>query len=263
MEHVITAYENYQEENRLTTNNARRIEFITTIKALEKYIFPGINMLDCAAGTGVYAFHYAEMGCNVTALDITPRHIEYINKKLEETSFTMATGINNATDLSEFNDYSFDMVLCMGPMYHLIDLSLREKCISECKRVLKQDGILVVAYINKYCVFPYVSTSDKRYLNMDLALTLIGTGTITHNDPNCFWTDSYYATPEEMENLLVNCDLKVLDHLATDGLSLFLKDKIDSMNHDEFEVWCNYHYLACRERSILGASNHGLVIGRK
>jgi len=263
MEHVITMYENYQEENRLTTNNARKIEFITTAKALEKYIHSGMNMLDCAAGTGVYAFHYAGIGCNVTALDITPRHIEYINKKLEETSYTMTTGINNATDLSRFDDNSFNIVLCMGPMYHLIETSLREKCISECRRVLKKDGILVIAYINRYYIFPYLSTSDKKFLNMDLALKLVNTGTITHDDPNCFWTDSYYATPEEMENLLAKYDLKILDHLATDGLSPFLKEKVDSMNDDEFETWCNYHYLVCREKSILGASNHGLIIGRK
>ena len=36
--HVIESYENYREEDRLTTNNARRIEFINTVKILDGYL---------------------------------------------------------------------------------------------------------------------------------------------------------------------------------------------------------------------------------
>lgn len=32
MNYVVDSYENYKEENRLTTNNARRIEFVTTTR---------------------------------------------------------------------------------------------------------------------------------------------------------------------------------------------------------------------------------------
>lgn len=66
MNYVVESYENYKEENRLTTNNARKIEFITTTKILDE-IFPSkCKILDCAAGTGVYAFWLAEKGHDVT-----------------------------------------------------------------------------------------------------------------------------------------------------------------------------------------------------
>ena len=35
---VVKYYENYREEDRITTNNARKIEFLTTIKNLMKYL---------------------------------------------------------------------------------------------------------------------------------------------------------------------------------------------------------------------------------
>lgn len=38
MNYVVDSYENYKEENRLTTNNARKIEFITTTRALGEII---------------------------------------------------------------------------------------------------------------------------------------------------------------------------------------------------------------------------------
>ena len=56
MKYVVESYENYQEEKRLTTNNARKIEFITTTRVFGEVIKAKSKILDCAAGTGIYAF---------------------------------------------------------------------------------------------------------------------------------------------------------------------------------------------------------------
>lgn len=263
MNHVVLNYENYDEQSRLTTNKARRIEFLTTIRVLNEVIPDNAKLLDCAAGTGVYSFYYAERGCEVTALDITPKYVEYIKSKLSEINLKMNADINNAINLTRFEDETFDVVLCMGPIYHLIDEEDRDKCIAECKRVLKKGGLLAVAYISKFIVFPYISTSDRRFLNQELASKLLDSGVITHDDKNCFWTDNYFSTPEAIEELIKNHGIEIIDHLATDGITPFLRDKIDTLSDEEYAIWCDYHYRVCRERSLLGFSNHGLAIGRK
>lgn len=140
---------------------------------------------------------------------------------------------------------------------------MRDKCLLECLRVLKKGGLLVTAYINKFYVLPYLATIDSKYINSDLAKNLIETGIINHDDPNCFWTDSYYSTPEELEINMLSYNLEIVDHLSTDGLSPFLKDVIDNLDDNQFKVWCDYQYSVCREKSILGSSNHGLIIARK
>ncbi len=264
MNYVIESYEKYKEENRLTTNNSRKIEFITTIRVLTEILPVNGKVLDCAAGTGIYAFHLADKGYDVTALDITPRHIEIINEQLKTKDYNMITGINDATNLSQFEDESFDIVLCMGPIYHITDSNLRDQCIKECLRNKKKNGRLVVAYINKFFIFPFIATSDSKFLNREFADQLLDHGIITHDDPNCFWTDSYYTSPEEIEGCLALNGMQIIDHIAVDGLTpLFLRTQVDEMNDEEFTIWCNYHYSICREKSILGASNHGLIIGRK
>ena len=221
------------------------------------------KILDCASGPGIYSFYFAEKGYEVTALDLTPRHIEFIDNELKNRPYTIHTAVNDATDLSRFDNDTFEAVLCMGPIYHLTGEEQRQKCLDECKRVLKPGGILAVAYINRFCVFPYVATRNKKFLSIDLAKKLISSGTIYHDDPDCFWTDTYYVIPEEIENLFSNMKLYIIDHLATDGISLFLKQQVDSMDEKEFKVWCDYHYMVCREKNILGMSNHGLIIGKK
>ncbi|MBX4268635.1 class I SAM-dependent methyltransferase [Clostridium estertheticum] len=263
MNYVVESYENYKEEKRLTTNNARKVEFLTTIRAFENIFPKNAKILDCASGTGIYAFFLAEKGYDLTATDITPRHIEYINNELNKKTYKIQTAILDATDLSIFENETFDIVLNMGPFYHLTDMDQREKCMQESLRVLKKGGLLVRAYISRYFVFPYVSTSDSKYLNEQLGKQLYETGTLNHDDPNCFWTDTYYASPNEMEKYYNEKSIEILDHFAQDGISPMLRKVIDSWNETQFKTWCDYHYASCREKTTIGASNHVIIIGRK
>ncbi|MBQ2902448.1 MAG: class I SAM-dependent methyltransferase, partial [Lachnospiraceae bacterium] len=155
--YVVESYENYREEERLSTNNARRIEFITTVRALDELIVGKKKILDCAAGTGVYAFYLADKGHEVTATDITPRHIEVIKEVAKDKPYEMDARVLDATDMSVFEDATFDVVLNMGPFYHLINEEDRKKCFEESLRVLKKDGLLITAYIPRYYVFQYVA----------------------------------------------------------------------------------------------------------
>ena len=234
MNYVVDSYENYKEENRLTTNNARRIEFVTTTRVLDEIIGTNSKILDCAAGTGIYAFWFADKGHDVTA-----------------------------TDMSCFADDSFDIVLNMEPFYHLITEEQREKCMKECLRVLRKGGLLVTAYIPRYYVFQYIATSNEKYLDEHLAKQLIETGVLKHDDEKCFWTDTYYSSKDEMESIYRRYGLKIVDHFAQDGLAPLLSQKVDKWDENQFKTWCDYHYSVCREQSVLGASNHVIIIGRK
>lgn len=260
---IVESYESSREEDRLTTNNARKIEFITTTRIFNELFDDKKKVLDCAAGTGVYAFYLADKGYDVTATDITPRHIDLINQKLMDKKYIINTSVLDATNMNIFEDESFDIVLNMGPFYHLITENQRYKCFSESLRVLKKGGILVTSYIPKYYVFQYVAMSDTKYLDMNLAEQLINTGVLKHDDEKCFWTDTYYSSMDEMEEMYKRNGLQVIEHFAQDGMSPLLQEKVDSFNTAEFDVWCNYHYSICREKSVLGASNHVIIAGRK
>lgn len=213
---------------------ARRIEFVTTIRVFDDIISTRSKILDCAAGTGIYAFWFADKGHDVTA-----------------------------TDMSCFADDSFDVVLNMGPFYHLIAEKQREKCVKECLRVLRKGGLLVTAYIPRYYIFQYIAMNNENYLDDRLAKQLIETGVLRHDDKKCFWTDTYYSSKNEMESIYQRHGLEIVDHFAQDGLTPLLSQKVDKWNEKQFRIWCDYHYRVCREQSVLGASNHVVIIGRK
>ena len=41
------------------------------------------------------------------------------------------------------------------------------------------------------------------------------------------------------------------------------KEKVDSRDEKQYVTWCDYHYSVCREESVLGASNHVIIVGKK
>ena len=265
MKTVVNFYENYDEEARLTTNNARKIEFITTTSALNNHIEEHHKILELGAGTGVYSFYYAEKGNAVVATDITPKHIEIIRQKLEDKDdrINLRTEVVNAIDLGQYETEYFDVVLCMGPMYHITDYNDRNKCIEEALRVLKKDGLLAIAYINKHFVLNSVMTRYKKYRTHNFIDKIMDTGVTREGEEECFWTDAYFTSPSDMESFIGKFDVEIVDHIGTDGISPYLGNTIDEMDEEEYNAWIYYILKSCREKSILGISNHGLLLCKK
>lgn len=264
MNRIIEYYSQSNEEERLSSNNARKIEFITTTNKIEKLMDKNLRILDVGAGTGIYSIYFAQKGHDVVATDFVPKHVDIIREKvLEQNIHNIETEVVDARDLSQFDDNTFDVVLCLGPIYHLLLEEDRFKCISECLRVLKSEGILAIAYINKHFIVPYLASVDKKYIKASLISKVINEGRIKQEEEDCFWTDAYFTTPEDIENLVGKYNIKKLAHIATDGLSPMLRDSIDKLNEEEFGAWTQYHLSTCEEKSILGVSNHGLFVGQK
>lgn len=260
---VISSYEEIDEENRLQSTNARKVEFLSTIEALFPYMKKGFKVLDCGCGVGIYSLYYARQGMDVTSLDLVPKHIQRLDEIASAENIEIKTSVGNAVDLSAFVNQSFDITLCMGPLYHLIYKENLEACIKECIRVTKGNGIIAFSYISPFSVFPCVVRGDIEKINKELAKKIIEDRKILSEDQLCFWTDSNYYAPADIEELLNNCGLTIIDHLATDGQSIAFQNVINYFSQEQFAIWMDYHRMVCREKSILGASNHGLVITRK
>ena len=60
-EQINKTYDIFNEDARLRSKSGR-VEFLTTVKYIEKYLEPGMKILDIGAGTGAYSFYFAEKG---------------------------------------------------------------------------------------------------------------------------------------------------------------------------------------------------------
>lgn len=251
-------YSGYQEEIRLYKDNAHKIEFLTSIKYILNTIPSKAKVLDACAGVGAYAFYLADRGYNITAGDIVEDHVNAIKKINDEKKTIKRIIKTDVLDLSQFEDNSFDAVLCMGALYHLNYEKDRKKAVSECLRVLKPKGIFIAAYINRYAKI--LKDMVNGLDNMDIAMNVFKKG----NSPERYAGEAFYkTTPSELENEIKEFNLKKLYHVGTDGISYVISDKINEMTKEQFDSWFEYHIKTCENPNMLGYSMHALYIGRK
>jgi len=263
MSKVSQFYEKYPEDHRLDGSPSLKIEFLMTKEAIDPHLEKGDRILELGAGGGAYSLHYAKRGFDVTATDIAQGHVELINKKAKEKGLSIKTRRIDAVDLSAFEDGTFDVVLSLGPIYHLIKEKDRHKTISESCRVLKPGGLLVVAYINKLFILNAVMTSKKKYLNKDFVDQIIDESHIRSGQKHNFWTDAYFTKPSDILSFLKTFPLTITDHVAVDGLTPLFSEKIDQMDKAAFNAWLYQLRRTRRDKDSLGLSKHGLILAKK
>lgn len=211
-------------------------------------------MLDVGAGAGEYSLHLADMGCDVTAVEPAEANLEAFRRKLRPGQrIDLRQG--NALDLSGYADDSFDVVLLMGPLYHLRSEADRQRAIAEAKRVCRPGGVIFFAFISndmviltEFACYNPAYFADGRY------------------DRSTFKAEDWpfvVTTVENCRRMLSDGGVNVIHEIASDGVSELLADKINALDADGFREYLRYHLYCCEKKEMLGRSNHLLFIGKK
>lgn len=143
-DHLTNYYEGYDEERRLTSKHGM-VEYVTTMKYVEKYLRPNMRVLEIGAATGRYSHAFARQGYRVDAVELVEHNIEIFKRNtVEGEPVTITQG--NAMDLSAFESDTYDITLLLGPMYHLFTREDKLRALSEAVRVTKKGGVVFAAY---------------------------------------------------------------------------------------------------------------------
>src|SRR5215218_4633436 len=189
------------EANRLDLE-AFKLEGIRTKEIIERYLQrSNLEILDVGGGAGYYSFWLQEKGHHVTLVDLSPYNIELVRKHAEITGVKLKkVEIGDAVNLQFSND-QFDIVLLLGPLYHLCERRERKKALSEAMRVLKPKGILLAAVISRYASlidgFQRDLVLDDHFFN--LLQNDLKTGIHLNETDNLeYFTTAYFHTPKEI-----------------------------------------------------------------
>ncbi|MCG7499569.1 class I SAM-dependent methyltransferase [Vibrio sp. Of7-15] len=262
-EEYLGYYANFDEEKRLTCQNITRIEFDTTINQLSDFMPECQTLTELGAATGRYSLFYAQEGIEVTAVELVPELIAQLKENADKKGLNVHIHEANATRVPFISDNSQDVVLILGPLYHIQSQSEREAVMKEAHRIVKDGGIVAVAYISRFFVAGLLAKMSPSLVTPEVLSELNETGLVTTSEVDAFFRTGYFASPSEIEVLVESSGFSLVKHISTDGFSRYIGQEINALTETQYQAWLSYHLSNCDEPSLLGSSNHGLVIAKK
>ncbi len=252
-EQVKRIYEFFDESVRLTRSKAARVEFLTTVKYIEQALKPGARILDIGAGAGEYSLYFASAGYETDALELSEHNVCEFKKKIKpDMRIKLYQG--DALELDRFVVGHYDVVLLMGPLYHVHSPSDRSRAIKNAMNVLKPDGTLFASFINHDMVFMSELMHDSGYFS---------SGDYDHETMRLNDFPFVFFTVPECRAMLEDEGLKIIKEVASDGPSELMAERINSMTDSDYGQYLKYHFMCCEKPEMLGFSNHLLFAAKK
>lgn len=251
-------YSEWNEDDRLLSRFGQ-VEFLTTVRYVEKYLKHGMKILEVGAGTGRYSHYFARKGYTVHAVELVERNIEgFREKTMPGENVTIVQG--DAIDLHMLKDNEYDIVLHLGPMYHLSSEDERKAAVMEALRVTKPDGIVFMAYIlNEMTVINYFFRNGhiNEIESREEIISMNWRFKENRKRQLSFWRI------EDVNALMSGFSVNRLHLVGTEMISGGLRELLRSMSDEEFYYYTEYIYSICERSDMIGLSGHLLDIFAK
>lgn len=251
-------YGNYDEDQRLASRHGS-VEFLTTIRYIEKYLKPGMRVLEIGAATGRYSHTLARQGYQVDAVELVQHNIDIFHTHtLPGENVRIFQG--NAKDLYMLGDSTYDVTLLLGPMYHLFTVPEQLEALSEAIRVTKKGGVIFAAYCGneatmvQYC-FGRGMLRQQQYRDLVDPVTFKAS-----SDPAELFQ---LYRKEDIDKLMAVFPVTRLHYVGTDMATNYIRQTVDEMDEELFDLYLKYHFAICERADLVGASHHILDIFRK
>lgn len=255
-----------EEWARLTQDAYHRLELETTLRFLENHLPQRGQILDAGGGPGRYTVELAKRGYKVVLLDLTPANLEFARQqirraKVQDSVEQIVEG--SIVDLARFADSTFDAVLCLGgPLSHVLEPCNREKAIAELVRVGKRDAPIFVSVMGRLSVLVVELTLGPHEFEEPFFRPMRDIG---HYPGHSGFTACHFFLPEELERAFRSRGVDILEMVGLEGLGAHHAEKVNELaNHEKrWQIWLETHYQTCTHPSVVGMSEHILLVGRK
>ena len=260
-------YDRAPEESRLEYGPFRLEALRTRELILRHAPGPPASVLDVGGAAGAYAFWLAEQGYDVRLIDATPRLVEIARTRNQTAAHPlMSCTVGDARAILNEKD-SADMVLLLGPLYHLLEAEDRRRALAEAARVLHENGVLIAAGISRWASALDGLSRDlfgdqdfARIVDRDL---LDG----CHQNPTQrldYFTTAYFHRPEELRREVSEAGFVVEGLYGVEGPGWMLPDFMERWNDERRrEVLLRVARMLESEPAMIGSSAHLIVAARK
>jgi SAM-dependent methyltransferase len=255
-----------KEWNRLVRGPYFRLEFDTTMHFLEKYLPKKGRILDAGGGPGRYTIELAKRGYRMTLLDLTPANLAFARRRIRRSGVqdrVESVVEGSITDLSRYEDGSFDAVICTGgPLSHVLDARQRNRAVKELIRVARKHAPIFVSVMSRLSVQVIELVLFPHEIEMPFFKVARDTG----DYPGLYgFTACHFFLPEELERAFTGKGVRILETAGLEGLSSRQYRAVNALarHPKRWRVWLQTHFQTCTHPAVVGMSEHMLIVCRK
>ncbi len=242
------------------------VEFERTRELLLRHLpSPPAVVADIGGGPGRYALWLASIGYAVRLRDVVPLHVDQALRSAREAGLAIDPKVGDARDI-DLPDGSADVVLLLGPMYHLPEATDRARCLREAHRVLRPGGVAFVAAISRWSPRLHAHLVRRAYRDFPSMHEELPaaerTGVMRPLALGGFV--GYAHRPAELRAEVESAGFECLDLVSVEGLAFALPD-LDERLADETDRAVVLDAARSLERvpELLGLGPHLLATARR
>lgn len=219
------------------------------------------RILDVGGGPGVYAQWLSKMGHDVHVVDPFQVHVE----QALAAAPTITAEVGDARQLDE-PDASADVVLLLGPLYHLPGLSDRLQALREARRVLRPGGWLFAAAISRFAALLDLVVKYDRFHEPDvrrLVSDAVLNGTFRGAEGDLGFATAYCHLPRELAAEIDDAGLIGRQLYGIEGIAYLPPDIRDQWQDPaRREALMDAARLTESDPEIVAASSHLLAVAQ-
>lgn len=145
-ENIVTEF-----DSKYSKSKSFRQRFQVWDSLFKKYLDVNMSVLDLGCGTGVFSFLVAEISSKIVGIDGSEKMISYCKQlaktnKVENVEFQV---MEIPSDLEKISS-NFNIIYSSSVFEYLDNLEIT---LSECNKLLKDDGFLIVSVPNSDSIF--------------------------------------------------------------------------------------------------------------
>jgi S-adenosylmethionine-dependent methyltransferase len=242
-----------------------QLERDITWRYLDKYLPAEGAILDIGAGTGIFSLGLARRGYSVTAVDLSSKLLEVCQQRVanEGLEGKVTLLVADARNLADIVSSTFDAVLLMGPLYHLVLEKDRKTALREVFNRLKPGGVIFSSFISRYGILGNVLKVIPDIIEDQVAVrTLIEEGRDPDGRPVRGFR-GYFAKVSEIAPLHEEIGFRTLLVVGVEPAISADDESYNKLEGERRKLWLDLLYEVSAERSIIAASRHLLYIGVK
>ncbi len=258
MDQQVRSYyeDDFSEDDRLRLRAHGVLKRVRTQELLARFLPPPpAAVLDVGGGTGVHAEWLAERGYAVHLVDPVEQHAV---RAAQLAGVTAAVG--DARDLVEMDD-SHDVVLLLGPLYHLPERADRLRALAEARRVARPGAPVIAAGISRYATVMDLGSDGRLIPEVEPFLRhLHATGHFRAGVVG--FTTAYMHRPDELAADLSDAGLHRVEVYGIEGPAgptLRMLGMASLEQHLDAAV--RAARIVERDPALIAASGHLLAVG--